>query len=165
MNKKTVKKAATKTVKKSGKKASKKSTGKGANKTMPTAVSVESYLAKVDAGRRADCERLVDIIGSVVKEEPRMWGASIVGFGSYHYKYDSGREGDWLLAGFSARAAAITVYIISGFEGEPDLMAKLGKHKTGKSCLSIKSLDDIDEKVLKELVKRSVQKMKSRYPR
>lgn len=170
MAKKTVKKAATKTVKKSGKKvgkkAAKKSTGKSANKTMPTAVSVESYIAKVDPARRADCERLVEIIGSVVKDEPRMWGASIVGFGSYHYKYDSGREGDSMLAGFSARAAAITVYMMCGFEAEPEpeLMAKLGKYKTGKSCLYIKSLTDIDEKVLKELVKRSVKEVKQRYP-
>jgi hypothetical protein len=171
--KKTAKKTATKKTAPATKAATKSATAgpvakkaptKAANKTAPTERSVEAYLASVDEAKRADCERLVKIIGSVVKEPPRMWGPSIVGFGSYHYKYDSGREGDWTVAGFSARASAITVYIMSGFDGEPDLMAKLGKYKTGKSCLYIKSLADVDEGVLKELVKRSVAEVRRRYP-
>ncbi len=142
----------------------KKTAKNGGNKTAPTRQSVAGFLAKVDAKRRADCERLVEIIGSVVKEEPVMWGASIVGFGRYHYVYESGRTGEMPLAGFSARSNALVVYISSGHAGEAELMARLGKHTTGKSCLYIRSLADVDEKVLKELIKRSVAEVRRRHP-
>lgn len=164
-SKKTTKKTAKNTAKKATKKAAKAGPAKKAavNKTLPTKASVEGYLASLPPDRRADCEQLVTIMKSVVKEEPRMWGTSIVGFGSYHYVYDSGREGDMCLTGFSSRSNAITAYIISGFDDEPELMAKLGKFKTGKSCLYFKSLADIDQKVLKELVKRSVKRVNELY--
>ncbi|MCC5823435.1 MAG: DUF1801 domain-containing protein [Planctomycetes bacterium] len=137
---------------------------KAENKTVPTRRSVAGFLAKVDPKRRPDCERLIEIIGSVVGEEPAMWGHSIVGFGKYHYVYESGRQGDMPLAGFSARANALVVYIPNGHAGEPELMARLGKYKTGKSCLYIQSLADVDEVVLKELVKRSVVEVRRRRP-
>jgi hypothetical protein len=97
----------------------------------------------------------------VTKEEPKMWGASIVGFGSYHYIGKSGREGDWMLTGFSPRKENLTIYLMSGFDSEKKLLEKLGKYKTSAgSCLYIKKLDDVDKKVLKELVTASVKKMK-----
>ena len=178
MAKKTTKKATKKTAKQTANAVAKKSASKrvttktpakpgkkaAGNKTVATKASVEGYLAALPPDRRADCEKLAAIMRSVVKEEPKMWGSSIVGFGSYHYVYDSGREGDMCLTGFSSRANAITAYVITGFDGEPELMAKLGKFKTGKSCLYIKSMADIDEKVLKELVKRSVRRVRELYP-
>jgi len=92
-----------------------------------------------------------------------MWGRSIVGFGSYHYRYASGREGDWMLTGFSPRKQALTLYIMDGFDGHEDLMSKLGKYKTGKSCLYVKSLEHIDMDVLRELVTESVAYMRRTY--
>ncbi len=152
-------------VKKATKKATKQAAGKtGVNKTVPTRQPVVRFLAKVDAKRRPDCERLVEIIGSVVGEGPVMWGASIVGFGKYRYVYESGREGEMPVAGFSARSNAIVVYILSGFDREAELLARLGTHKAGKSCLYIKSLADVDAKVLKELIKRSVAEVRRRHP-
>lgn len=171
MAKKTTKKTTKKTAaekstsKKVAKKTPAKPTKKAAgNKTVATRASVEGYLAALPPDRRADCEKLAAIMRSVVKEEPKMWGSSIVGFGSYHYVYDSGREGDMCLTGFSSRANAITAYVMTGFDGQPELMAKLGKFKTGKSCLYINSMSDIDEKVFKELVKRSVRRVRELYP-
>ena len=93
----------------------------------------------------------------VTKKKPRMWGNSIVGFGSYEYKYASGREGEWFLTGFAPRKQNLTLYIMDGFEGYDDLMSKLGKHKTGKSCLYIKKIEDVDLDTLKELVKQSTE--------
>lgn len=156
-------------VKKVAKKAAKKVTKKAAakavvNKTVPTRQSVAGFLAKVDAKRRPDCERLIELIGSVVGEGPVMWGASIVGFGKYHYVYESGRQGDMPLAGFSARSNALVIYIPSGHAGEAELMARLGKHTTGKSCVYIKSLADVDEGVIEELVRRSVAEVRRQYP-
>lgn len=104
----------------------------------------------------ADCAKLVEIMGRATGAEPRMWGPSIVGFGSYHYKYDSGREGDWFLTGFSPRKQALTLYIMAGFERYDDLMRRLGRHSTGKSCLYVRRLDDVDLDVLTELVQASV---------
>ena len=94
----------------------------------------------------------------------KMWGSSIVGFGEYHYKYASGREGDFMIVGFSPRKSSLTLYIMPGFSGYKDDLAKLGKYKTGKSCLYIKRLDDVDEKVLKRLIRKSVREMKKKYP-
>lgn len=154
-----------KVAKKAAKKVTKKVEAKAVvNKTVPTRQSVAGFLAKVDAKRRPDCERLIEIIGSVVGEGPVMWGASIVGFGKYHYVYESGRQGDMPLAGFSARSNALVIYIPSGHAGEAELMARLGKHTTGKSCLYIKSLADVDEGVLEELVRRSVAEVRRQHP-
>ncbi|MTI21002.1 DUF1801 domain-containing protein [Fulvivirga sp. RKSG066] len=119
--------------------------------------SVTDFLNSVeDEGKREDSYRVLEIMKEITGEEPKMWGTSIVGFGSYHYKYESGREGDWFVAGFSPRKQAITLYIMSGFSKYDELMSKLGKYKTGKSCLYIKKLSDVDEEVLKELITTSV---------
>ena len=107
--------------------------------------------------------KALDIMMEVTGEKPKMWGPSIVGFGSYHYVYASGREGDWPLTGFSPRKQALTLYIMAGFGHYDELMSRLGKHKTGKSCLYVKRLSDIDESVLRELIAASVDHMKSTY--
>lgn len=106
--------------------------------------------------RREDSFVVLDLMKEVTGEEPKMWGPSIVGFGSYHYKYASGREGDWMLVGFSPRKQSLTLYIMSGFAAYDDLMSKLGKFTTGKSCLYIKKIEDVDQETLKELVRQSV---------
>jgi hypothetical protein len=136
-----------------------------AAKTKPTDVSVDMHLAAVADGQQlADAQALVVLMRRVTREEPRMWGQSIVGFGRYHYKYDSGREGDSALAGFAVRKSGLTLYIMAGFEGQEALLAKLGKHKTSKACLYIKRLADVDFKLLEKLIARSVAEMKRRYP-
>jgi len=123
------------------------------NKTKPTALSVASFLDAIpDQTKRADAKALVKLMQSVTGEKPKMWGPSIVGFGSYHYKYESGREGDSPIAGFSPRKAATVLYGIAGADGAPALLAQLGKHTTGKGCLYIKKLADVDPKVLETLV-------------
>jgi hypothetical protein len=129
-------------------------------KTKATKESVTAFLNKVeDQTRREDCFAVLEMMRDVTKEEPQMWGSSIVGFGRYRYKYESGREGEWPVTGFSPRKADLTVYIVPGFDIARDLMKRLGKHKTGKSCLYIKSLADVDRKVLKQLIDKSVKKM------
>lgn len=129
-------------------------------KTKPTKDSVKKFLATVtDDQRRRDCEVIVKIMSQATGARPEMWGPSIVGFGRYHYKYASGRDGDWMVTGFSPRKNDLTLYLMAGFESVPQLMKRLGKHKTGKSCLYIKKLEDIDLDVLRELVKKSVAKM------
>lgn len=134
------------------------------NKTTPTAASVDAYLAAIEKPEvRADCERLVEIMQRVIGEPAMMWGTGIVGFGSYHYVYDSGREGDWCLTGFAARRGKISVYVMAGFEPFADLMSRLGKHSTGASCLYIKRLGDIDEAVLEELIRSSADEIRRRY--
>jgi hypothetical protein len=133
-------------------------------KTKPNKASVETFLESVGEARRQDCRTLVKIMKRVTKAEPVMWGRSIVGFGSYHYKYESGREGNWFLAGFSPRKQDLTLYIMAGFDRYQELLGKLGKHKTGKSCLYVKRLADIDLKVLEELVSASVTHMKFTRP-
>lgn len=136
-----------------------------ANKTQQTDASVEAYIAAIDDNaRRTDCEEIMDLMSAISGESPRMWGASIVGFGKYHYKYDSGREGDFMRTGFSNRKNAITLYIMQGFGSYDDLMAKLGKYKTGRSCLYVKKLDDIDRDVLRKLIKSSLDYMNKTYP-
>ncbi len=129
-------------------------------KTTPTEASVDDFLATVaDERRRDDCRVVRDLMAEATGAEPEMWGASIVGFGRYRYEYESGRAGEWMITGFSPRKTDLTLYIVPGFEHFSDLIGRLGKHKTGKSCLYIKRLDDIDLDVLKELVARSVAKM------
>ena len=134
------------------------------NKTIPNTQSVENFLSGIqDDQKRRDCKALQHLMEDITKEDPVMWGNSIVGFGTYHYKYDSGREGDMLMTGFSPRAQNISIYIISGFKRYDALMKSLGKHKTGKSCLYIKKLSDVDIDVLKELITASYKHMKSKY--
>ncbi|HWF88356.1 MAG TPA: DUF1801 domain-containing protein [Pyrinomonadaceae bacterium] len=131
-------------------------------KTKPTNESVNDFLNKIsDEERRADCFQVAKIMEEVTGEKPTMWGPSIVGFGSYHYKYDSGREGDWLMTGFSPRKKDLTLYIMMGFEKHRDLMEKLGKHSHAKSCLYIKRLSDIHVPTLKKLIKASLKDHKA----
>jgi hypothetical protein len=133
-------------------------------KTKKTARSVEKFLDSIpDENTRADCYALLNIMKEITRAEPRMWGSSMVGFGSYHYKYESGREGDWFLTGFSPRKQNLTLYIMSGFNEYDELMQKLGTYKTGKSCLYVKRLDDIDSVVLKKLIKKSIAHLKKKY--
>lgn len=134
-------------------------------KTQPTKASVKGYLAAIsDPQRRADCEALVQMMSKATGEAPKIWGAAMVGFGSYRYTYDSGHSGEWALTGFASRKNDLTVYILSGFDPFPELMAKLGKYKTGKSCLYLKRLADVDQAVLAKLVKASVEAMRERWP-
>ena len=134
-------------------------------KTKPTEVSAESHIAAItNEGQRDDARTLVALMRRVTGQEPTMWGPSIVGFGSYHYKYASGREGDSALAGFAVRGSELVVYIAEGSEGRDALLTKLGKHKTGKVCVYIRRLPDIDLKVLETLVARSIADTKRRYP-
>jgi len=133
------------------------------NKTKETSANVDKFLKSVaDENRRAECYKVLELMKKITKHEPKMWGPSIVGFGSYHYKYASGREGDFLLTGFSPRKQALTIYIMSGFKRYPELMKKLGKYKTGSSCLYIRSLENIDMKVLTVLIKESVKYIKNK---
>ncbi|HEY2962580.1 MAG TPA: DUF1801 domain-containing protein [Pyrinomonadaceae bacterium] len=127
-------------------------------KTKPTEQSVADFLNKIpDAQRREDCFAVAKLMEEITHSKPKMWGPSIVGFGSYHYKYASGREGDWLVTGFSPRKQDLTVYIMMGFEKHDALMKQLGKHRVGKSCLYIKKLSDIHVPTLKKLIKASVK--------
>jgi len=130
-------------------------------KTKPTNERVEDFLNKIsDEERRADCFQVAKIMEEITGEKPKMWGPSIVGFGSYHYKYDSGREGDWLVTGFSPRKKDLTLYLMMGFEKHGELMEKLGRHSHAKSCLYIKRLSDIHIPTLKKLIRNSVKDLK-----
>jgi hypothetical protein len=136
-------------------------------KTKPTDVSVSSYLAGIESEtRRKDCKEVAALMKRVTGCAPRMWGPSIVGFDSYHYKYESGREGDACVAGFSSGKGHLTVYLLMGYEGATTkaLLAKLGKHKTGKSCLYINRLSDVELPILEKLVVQSVAEVRRRYP-
>ena len=122
---------------------------------------VEAFLNRVDdEKKRDDAFATLDIMKKITRTDPKMWGPSIVGFGSYHYRYASGREGDWFLCGFSPRKQNLTLYIMAGFGSYGTLLANLGKHKTGKSCLYVKRLDDIHLPTLKKLIKASVAHVK-----
>ncbi|MFN0060483.1 MAG: DUF1801 domain-containing protein [Planctomycetota bacterium] len=126
-------------------------------KTKQNAASVEKFLDSIEEeSRRDECKQLLTLMRKVTKHEPKMWGGSIVGFGSYQYKYDSGRSGEWFVTGFSPRKQNLTVYIMAGF-GEPQLIKKLGKFKTGKCCLYLKKLADVDVPTLTKLIQKSVQ--------
>tara|TARA_R110000868_G_scaffold241497_3_gene496509 strand:+ start:177649 stop:178110 length:462 start_codon:yes stop_codon:yes gene_type:complete len=144
------------------KKAVKKVAKKSGNKTAASNASVNAFIKKAPAKYAEDCQTLIQIMSEITKEPATMWGPSIVGFGTYHYVYESGREGDMPLVGFSPRAAALSLYINSGFDDIPELMEKLGKHKTGKGCLYIKSLDDVHLPTLKQLIRLSVREAKKR---
>ena len=126
--------------------------------------SVEKFLNSIeDENKKSDCFEILKMMKQITKEEPKMWGSSIIGFGNYHYKYASGREGDWFITGFSPRKQSLTIYIMPGFKRYDELMSKLGKYKTGKACLYIKQLEDIDVNVFKELIKQSVKYMEDKY--
>jgi Domain of unknown function (DU1801) len=135
----------------------------GENKTKATESSVADYLAAIeDEGRRKDCAALCELMAKATKQPPKMWGTSIVGFGSYHYRYESGREGDSCLVGFASRKGDISVYGLAGSPEREKLLSMLGKYKTGKGCLYIRKLSDIDLKVLGQLVASSVaEKMRT----
>ena len=131
-------------------------------KTKPTQASVLDFLGKInDDRRRDDCLSVLEMMRSATGAEPVMWGSSIVGFGRYKYHYRSGREGEWLVIGFSPRKNDLTLYIMPGFDQYERLMARLGKYKTGKSCLYLKRLEDVDQAVLKELIEESIKAMAS----
>ena len=133
-------------------------------KTKASKASVSAFLKTVEnKQRRADCATVSKMMREVTGSPAKMWGTSIVGFGSYDYKYESGRSGTWMLCGFSPRKQDLTIYIMSGFSPFPDRMKKLGKFKTGKSCLYVKSLSDIDLKELKALIADSVRYMREKY--
>lgn len=127
-------------------------------KTSENETSVQAFLNTVeDRAKRADCDKVIEIMGRLTGEGPKMWGSSIIGFGKMHLKYDSGRELDWMKTGFSPRKANLTLYIVDGFDKYDQLMSRLGKYKTGKSCLYVKRLADIDQNVLEELITASLR--------
>ena len=131
-------------------------------KTKPTNESVEEFLNRIpEAERREDCFAVAKMMEEITGEKPKMWGPSIVGFGSYHYKYGSGREGDWMMTGFSPRKKDLTLYLMMGLEKHSDLIEKLGKCSHAKSCLYIKRLSDIHLPTLKKLIKVSVKDLKA----
>ena len=131
------------------------------NKTVKTGASVDEFMAAVEnRRRREDGLVLLDMMRDVTGLEPEMWGPSIIGFGSYHYRYESGREGDMPLIGFSPRKQSLSLYIMSGFDEYQELLGKLGKHRTGASCLYINKLADVDMGVLQEMVSQSVEHMR-----
>jgi len=134
------------------------------NKTEPNSTSPRVYLSSVEnRQRREDGFVLLDFFKSVTGMPARMWGASIIGFGRYHYQYKSGREGDYLITGFSPRTAALSVYVMPGYSDMSEELLRLGKHKTGKSCLYINKLSDVDMRVLEEIIRRGAGYMKANY--
>lgn len=133
-------------------------------KTRLNNASVSEFLDRVeDEKKRKDSFEILEMMRSITGAEPRMWGDSIVGFGDYHYKYASGREGDWFQAGFSPRKQNLTLYLTCGVDERPELKDTLGKFKTGKACLYIKSLDDINREVLKDLIRESIEILKKKH--
>jgi hypothetical protein len=133
-------------------------------KTKQTDENVKAFLNTIeDEKKRKDSFAILEIMKKVSGSEPKMWGTSIIGFGSYHYKYDSGHEGDMCLVGFSPRKQNITFYLMMGLYDSSKLLSKLGKHKTGKGCLYINRMEDINTDVLKEIIKTSVNEMKKKY--
>ncbi len=135
------------------------------NKTKETQESVTAFLATVtDEKKRKDCETIVKLITTATGLEAKMWGPSIIGFGSYHYKYDSGREGDAPLTGLSPRAANISLYLSGNFKNREALLQQFGKHKSAKACVYIQKLEDINTDVLKTMVVESVAHVRNLYP-
>lgn len=134
------------------------------NKTKPTKVSVTGFMNSIeDRQKRSDARKLAAMMREATGARARMWGPNIVGFGQYHYKYASGREGDFMITGFSPRKQAMTLYIIPGFKHFETLMRKLGNYRTGKSCLYIKRLSDVNEDILRQLIEDSVNYMRRHY--
>ncbi len=134
-------------------------------KTQLNDANVEEFLAAVENDRRReDSFTVLELMKRVTGEKPRMWGTSIVGFGSYHYRYASGREGDWPRIGFSPRKQSLTIYVMPGFSNYDDLLSRLGKHRTGKSCLYVNKLADVDMDALEQLIRSSLEAMREMYP-
>jgi Domain of unknown function (DU1801) len=134
-------------------------------KTKPTGEDVESFLNNMsDEKKRQDCFTLLEMMKQITNLEPKIWASSMVGFGDYHYKYASGHEGDAFIVGFSPRKQNLTLYILTGFEGEQQLLEKLGKHTTGKGCLYVKRLDDVHLPTLRSLIQHSVEIMLQNHP-
>jgi hypothetical protein len=134
-------------------------------KTKPTDADVQAYLDALEKPeRRADCDTLIDLMSAATGSPPVMWGTSIVGFGRYHYKYDSGHEGDACLTGFASRKGDLSIYIIAGFDAAAPLLARLGKHKIGKACLYVSRLANVDLAVLDALIRASVADVRRKYP-
>ncbi len=134
-------------------------------KTKLTEKSVDSFIATVkDDKARADCYTIISLMEKVTGEKPKMWGPSIVGFDKYTYRYESGRSGEICITGFSPRKANITLYVLAGFPKQAELLQNLGKHKSGKGCLYIKKLDDVNINVLESLIKESIRFLKEKYP-
>jgi len=132
-----------------------------ANKTQPGTAAVEDFLAKVTPlEKQQDCFKILEILQKETNETPILWGGNMVGFGTYHYKYETGREGDWFVTGFAPRAQNITLYLLCGLDNQSTLLQQLGKYKIGKSCLYIKQLKDINIDVLKKLVQYNIQEVK-----
>ncbi|MCW5724993.1 MAG: DUF1801 domain-containing protein [Maricaulaceae bacterium] len=135
------------------------------NKTQATAADVAAFLEIVKPPqRREDAKALIDLFRRVTGCAPRMWGPSIIGFGEYHYKYDSGREGDFLATGFSPRKAALSIYVMPGYQDYSEILSRLGKHSIGKACLYVKKLSDIDTGVLEELIRAGLADLARKYP-
>ena len=138
---------------------------KSENKTKPTKVSVRGFVDEIEnETRRKDAKMLLKVFKEVTGLTPQMWGPSIVGYGRYHYKYESGREGEFMMTGFSARKANLVLYIMPGYLDLSDQLKRLGKHKLGKSCLYINKLDDVDMDVLKEIFEKGLKIMAQKYP-
>jgi Domain of unknown function (DU1801) len=134
-------------------------------KTKINDASVTDFLNSIQNEQtRQDCHTIVEIMQKATRATPKMWGSNIVGFGTYHYKYASGREADWMQIAFSPRKQNITLYITAGFEEYPELLEQLGKHSCGKSCLYIKRLSDVDIPTLEKLIQASVKYMNQKYP-
>ncbi len=142
---------------------------KAKNKTVETDLSVQAYMAQIEADeRRADCQKLLEVMTRLSGYAPKVWGtklsSGIIGFGRYHYKYASGREGESLRTGFSSRAQYISVYIMPGYQDFSGELSRLGSHKMGKSCLNIKRLSDVDINVLEEIISKGLKVMDEKYP-
>lgn len=142
---------------------------KAKNKTVPNDLKVTDYIANIEKDeRRADCQKILDIMAELTGWTPKIWGSNlksgIVGFGEYHYKYETGREGDMLRTGFSSRAQNISIYVMPGYQDFDEELSRLGKHKMGKACLYIKRLSDVDEDVLKEIISKGLKIMEEKYP-
>jgi len=139
------------------------------NKTVETELSVAAYIAQIEKDeRRADCQQLIEVMERLSGHKPKVWGAklssAIIGFGKYHYKYDSGREGDALRVGFSSRVQNISIYIMPGYQDFTGELSRLGTHKIGKACLYIKRLSDIDVAVLEEIIAKGLKILEEKYP-
>ncbi|HEX2622681.1 MAG TPA: DUF1801 domain-containing protein [Phototrophicaceae bacterium] len=135
------------------------------NKTIPNDQSVEEFLNTVaDERKRTDSFTILELMKEVTGLEPKMWGSSIIGFGTYHYKYATGREGDMIMAGFSPRKQNLTIYNMGGFVEDDELLNKLGKHTVGGGCLYIKRLDDVDLPTLKNLIAESIKRVREQHP-
>lgn len=133
-------------------------------KTTPNELSVDDFIDAIESEQKRDDSRaLLKIMKEITGDAPTMWGTSIIGFGKYHFRYESGREGDWMVAGFSPRKQNLTIYMMGGFENQSDLLTKIGKVKSSVGCLYVKKLVDIDLQILKEMIRLSVDTVKKKY--